>query len=366
MKKLMKKGSKILRVVALGLVCAMILAACASSAPAPADTPPIDAEADATHEPDSGTDAVTEPDSGADVAPEPDAAGLIRVGLTFGDMANPVWADAANHMVAVAPNFGFEVTAVGADTADEQITQVENFIVAGNEAIVVGAVDTASLGSHMASVIDQGIFVFALGYEIENYSADMMVSNFRVGYATAEMAVEWIQATFGDDEVEVMIVEAPDIDVLVDRVDGFEAALEELAPNARIAARVSGTTVADVLPQAENAFMANPNIKVVLSIGDGGSLAAREAAHGMGLAADDFGIFGVDATEEVLRAIYDEDLIRGALSLGGGAFHAEVILEVLQAYFAGQDFARNTLYPEFAVTTANVVEIAAQLGANLN
>ena len=62
---------------------------------------------------------------------------------------------------------------------------------------------------------------------------------------------------------------------------------------------------------------ANPNIKVCVTIGDGGALACKEAANGMGLNTDDFAIFGVDCTEQVAKAIYQGDAIRGAMSLGG-------------------------------------------------
>ena len=59
------------------------------------------------------------------------------------------------------------------------------------------------------------------------------------------------------------------------------------------------------------------SIKVCVTIGDGGALACKEAANGMGLNTDDFAIFGVDCTEQVAKAIYQGDAIRGAMSLGG-------------------------------------------------
>lgn len=286
---------------------------------------------------------------------------LTKVGVTFGDLSNPVWADCANHMMDVDESYGFEVTAVGCDSSDEQIDQVENFITSGCKAIVVGAKDTDSMGDYMKDVVDGGTKVFALGYEISNYTADMMVRNYDVGYSVASMAADWINEKFPDG-CEVLINDAPEYDVLVDRVTGMKDALAKLAPKAEIVSYVSGTTTADILPQAENAMTANPNVKVCITIGDGGALACKEAANGMGLNADDFAIFGVDCTEEVAKAIYEGNAIRGSMSLGGGVLHAETILEILQKIYKGEDYPKNTPYPETKVTKENVEEVAAQLG----
>lgn len=301
-----------------------------------------------------------EADTGS-AASQDDSKKLIKVGVTFGDLANPVWADCANHMMEVDEEYGFDVTAVGCTSSDEQIEQVENFLTAGDEAIVVGAKDTDSMGDYCKQVVEDGTVVFALGYEISNYTADMMVRNYDVGYSVAAMAAEWINEKYPDG-CEILINDAPEYDVLVERVEGMEAALKELAPKAKIVSYVSGTTTADILPQAESAMTANPNIKVCITIGDGGALACKEAANGTGMASDDFGIFGVDCTEEVAKAIYEENLIRGAVSLGGGVLHAETILDVLQKIFAGEDYPKNTSYPETKVTKENIEEVAEALG----
>lgn len=286
---------------------------------------------------------------------------LVKVGVTFGDLANPVWADCANHMMEVDEEYGFEVTVVGCESSDEQIDQVENFITAGCEAVVVGAKDTKSLGDYMGGVMEDGTVVFALGYEISNYTADMMVRNYEVGYNVAAMAAKWINENYPDG-CEVLINNAPEYDVLVEREDGIKAALEELAPQAEIVSFISGTTTAEILPQAENAMMANPDIKACITIGDGGALACKEAANGMGLAGDDFGIFCVDCTEEVAKAIYNEDCIRGAMSLGGGKLHGDTILDVLQKIFAEEEYPVNTPYPETEVTKENIEKVAEELG----
>ncbi len=311
----------------------------------------------------SGTQESSMPDS-AEGSDTETSGELIKVGVTFGDLANPVWADCANHMMEAGKEYGFDVTAVGCDSSDEQIDQVENFITAGCQAIVVGAKDTDSMGDYMKDVIANGTTVFALGYEISNYTADMMVRNYDVGYSVASMAAEWINEKFPDG-CEVLINDAPEYDVLVERVEGMEAALKELAPKAKVVSYISGTTTAEILPQAESAMTANPNIKVCVTVGDGGALACKEAANGMGLKADDFGIFGVDCTEEVAKTIYQEDSIRGAMSLGGGVLHAETILDVLKKIFAGEEYPKNTAYPETKVTKENVETVAEQLGYNI-
>lgn len=290
---------------------------------------------------------------------------LIKVGVTFGDLSNPVWADCANTMQEEDEQYGLDVTAVGCTTSEEQIKQCENFVTAGCKAIVVGAKDTKAMGPYAKTLMDQGIVVFALGYEISNFTADMMVKNYDVGYAIAEEAAKWVNEKF-DGKCDIVINDYPDMDVLVDRVDGMEAALKDKCPNATVVAKVHGTTTAEILPEAENAFTANPNVKVCIAIGDGGALAFREAAKGMGLDSDDFGIFGVDCTEEVAKAIYNDDLIRASMSLGGGKLHAETIMATLQKIFAGEDYEKEQPYPQQMVTRDNVEEVAKELGYTLS
>lgn len=349
-----RKAVKAIASVLTGIV-ALSLAGCGSGG--------TEADSGAASDTSTSSAAGSSSVSGSD-STQSSSGDLIKVGVTFGDLANPVWADCANHMMEVGGDYGFEVNVVGCDSSDEQIDQVENFVTSGCQAIVVGAKDTESMGDYMEQIVNDGIVVFALGYEISNYTADMMVRNYDVGYNVASMAADWINEKFPDG-CEVLINDAPEQEVLVDRVNGMQDALKELAPQAEIVSYISGTTTAEILPQAENAMTANPNIKVCITIGDGGALACREAANGMGLNSDDFAIFGVDCTEQVAKAIYDEDCIRGAMSLGGGAYHAEVILDTLQKIFAGEEYEKNTPYPETEVTKENVEEVAAELGYSL-
>jgi len=282
------------------------------------------------------------------------------VGVTFGDLANPVWADTANWMEEHGEEYGFDVTVMGCETAEEQIEQCENFLTAGTEAIVVGAKDTNSMGDYMKQVVEDGTVVFALGYEISNYTAEMYVKNYEVGYAVAKLAAQWINDTFEDGKCEVLINDAPEYDVLVDRVDGMKAALEEFAPNAEIVNYISGTTTNEIMPQAENALTANPDIKCCITVGDGGALACKEAAAGAGVDGEDFGVFCVDCTSAVATTIRDGGCIRGAICLGGGATHARMILECLQKIFAGEEYEKEFAYPEYEVTIDNVEQVCEE------
>lgn len=343
--------------VALCICVVFVFAACAP-APAASEAPQSEAPAAQTED-QPAVDAATES------APAENAGGLKKVGVTFGDLSNPVWADCANYMMEAGGEYGMEVSVMGCKDSQEQITQIENFITSGCEGIVIGAKDAASLDAITKEAMDKGIAVFALGYPIKNFTAEMMVDNYNVGYSAAKMAAEWINEKFENGTCEVLINEFPEIDVLVERVKGMTDALAELAPNAKVVSLVSGTTTDEVLPKAENAFTANPNIKVCVCIGDGGALACKEAAKGMGLVADDFGIFGVDCTENVASAINDGNLIRGAVSLGGGKLHATTIMSVMQKIFNGEEYPKSTPYPETLVTTANVKEVSKELGYNI-
>ena len=287
---------------------------------------------------------------------------LIKIGVTFGDLENTIWADCANTMMEIDEDYGFDVNVVGCSTSEEQITQIENFLTNGCEGLVIGAKDSDSMSAYMEDVVDDTV-VFAFGYAFENFTAEMMVMNYEVGYACASQAADWINENYPDG-CKVLINDYPDMDILVERVQGMTDALAEKAPQAEVVANVSGTTTAEILPGVESAFTANPDIKCCICIGDGGGMACVEAAGGMNMNGDDFGIFSVDLPQVVAQAVKDGD-IKGAICLGSGAQHAEIILGILQQIFNGEDYEVSTPYPMIETDASNVEEIAASLGYTL-
>ena len=349
---------KILALV-LAFVMVFALVACAAKT----ETPNATTEKAETPAAETEKTEKTEEAEKPEETEKTEEAGLTKIGVTFGDLGNPIWADCANAMQEMDEDYGFEVTVVGCESSSEQINQIENFLTAGCEGLVIGAKDCDSMSSYMKDVVANGTKVFAFGYAFENFTAEMMVKNYEVGYACASQAADWINEHYPDG-CKVLINDYPDMDILVERVKGMTDALEEKAPQAEVVAYVHGTTTAEILPGVENAFTANPDITCCVNIGDGGGLACVEAANGMQMNGEEFGIFSVDLTEEVAKNVANGN-IKGAICLGSGRQHAEIILGILKQIFAGEAFEVSTPYPMNEVNAENVAEVAASLGYSI-
>ena len=270
-----------------------------------------------------------------------------KVGLTITDLTVPVWEDYANAVKKYGEQEGMYVNIVSPD---------------GYDVIIVSAADNESMGQEAKKVTDEGVIVFSQGYEFDNYSAAMLEEKQVFGHHTAEMASKWIHEKFSDGKCKVIVAGNQTIPLMMERTEGIYNGLKEFAPNAEVVATVYGSNEEEFLPVMENAFTANPDVDMVISYCAGGALAAREAAKGMGMDSDDFGIFCTDCDDGVADALYNDDLIRGALSMGGGDYMAKAVVETLVKMLNGEDYDKVINFPEIEVYKDDVLEQADALG----
>ena len=286
-----------------------------------------------------------------------------KVGVTITDLTVPVWDDYAQAIKKYGEPEGMYVNIVSPEgNAAEQISQMENFVTDGYDVIVVSAADNESMGQEAMKVTEEGVIVFSQGYEFDNYSAAMLEEKQVFGHHTAEMASRWINEKYPDGKCKVIVAGNQTIPLMMERTEGIYNGLKEFAPNAEVVATVYGSNEEEFLPMMENAFTANPDANMVISYCAGGALAAREAAKGMGLASDDFGIFCTDCDDGVADAIYNDDLIRGGLSMGGGDYMAKAVVETLVKMLNGEEYDKVINFPEIEVNKDNVLEQADALG----
>lgn len=286
-----------------------------------------------------------------------------KVGVTITDLTVPVWEDYAKAIRKYGEPEGMYVNIVSPEgNAAEQISQMENFVTDGYDVIIVSAADNESMGQEAKKVTDDGVIVFSQGYEFDNYTGAMLEEKQVFGHHTAEMASKWINEKYPDGKCKVIVAGNQTIPLMMDRTEGIYNGLKEFAPNAEVVATVYGSNEEEFLPVMENAFMANPDADMVISYCAGGALAAREAAKGMGMASDDFAIFCTDCDDGVADALYNDDLIRGALSMGGGDYMAKAVVETLVKILNGEEYDKVINFPEIEVNKDNVLEQADALG----
>ncbi|MCG8479752.1 MAG: sugar ABC transporter substrate-binding protein, partial [Spirochaetales bacterium] len=246
-----------------------------------------------------------------------------KVGITI-ELANPVWAELTEEAVRYGEQeLGLDMVYVDSvASAATQVSQIENFIQGGMDAIIVTAVEANALRGALQKARDAGVFVVGYTQVIEPADALYLVDAYNTGYACGRRAAQWIHEVYPDTEVKWALMDLPIFPEIIDRANGIKEAIAELAPQATLVATASAQTAEDGYRNAENFLQAHPDLKVIATIGGGGAVGGNEGVKAAGVTDfDRFGLFGIDATRNEIRNILNGDPQKASVSLGGGATH---------------------------------------------
>lgn len=280
------------------------------------------------------------------------------VGVTFSDLSNPVWAELVEEARSYGAELGLDVSYVDAQgNASEQVTQIENFIQQDVDAIIVSAVESNALESVTNQAQEADIKIVGYTQTLENYDAQYLVDAYATGYANGEVAAEWIVDNFGDEEVEWGLMDLPTFPEIIDRANGIKDAVEEIAPNAKLVATAPALTAEDGVANAENFLQANPDMKMIATIGGGGATGGNEGIKSAGVSDyENFGLFGIDATKNEIQNIINGDPAKSSISLGGGKAHGRHLIDMTAALLNGEDIEKDQFMPISVVDESNAQE----------
>lgn len=267
--------------------------------------------------------STTSPIAPSSAAPAASAAGsssgskTYRIGFAVNDLTNPVFANVATKLKALGDKDNVQITTLDCGSnASKQITQVENFIQTGVDAIVIQCSDPNAMKTVLKKARDKGIKVLAWDDDLgDSDDAAWLIKNYDLGTLIGEAAAKWVNDKQGGT-AEVAILNYPSLAILVERAKGITDALSKNAPNAKIVATSSAINTTQGMSATETILQAHPNVKVIVCIGDGGAVGAAEAVKGAGKLKDDFGIFSADATDEALSNMLKDGGIRTSVSEG--------------------------------------------------
>ena len=305
-----------------------------------------------TEEPGSAT--TTPPETSGAVETGSGEAEALKIGWTVGDMTNPIFAAAGEAFQSLCDENGWEVTILDAqNNASTQITQVENFISSGIDALIIYPVEVNSLNDVCGKAQEAGIKVFSWDFDMENADMCWLVYNYDLGQMIGSEAAKWANENYPDG-CEVAILDYAMLPVIVERANGIIDAIEAEAPNCTIVAQDSAVNVSEGMNVTENMLQAHPDIKVFACIGDGGAVGANEALKAAGANLDEYGCFGADASEEALVAIKANEAVRMSVSLGSGVDFANALAEYVQQLTGGGEYERIVYKTMTPVDASNV------------
>ena len=146
------------------------------------------------------------------------AKDLNKIGISLGSMGNPFFValatGATDKAKEVNPNV--EVTALGYDyDLNKQFTQIDNFIAAGVDLILLNPADPKAVAPAIARAQAAGIPVVAVDTAAEGADATVTTNNVQAG----EIACQYIVDKLGG-KGDVVIVNGPQVSAVIDRVVG--------------------------------------------------------------------------------------------------------------------------------------------------
>ena len=155
----------------------------------------------------------------------------LQVGMTVGSLGNPYFVAAVKGAKdeAAKINPQSKLTAVSADyDLNKQATQIDNFTSAGDNLVMLNAVDPVAIAPAIKRAEGQHMVVAAFDVAAQGADVTVMTDNTKAG----EISCQYLAEQLGG-KGDVVIVNGPQVSSVVDRVKGCEAALKKF-PNIKV------------------------------------------------------------------------------------------------------------------------------------
>jgi ribose transport system substrate-binding protein len=277
----------------------------------------------------------------------------VTIGVSLLTRTHPFYQDLEAGLTEAATAAGYEllITAGEFDVA-KQKDQINDFIVRKVNAIIVSPCDSKSIGTAIKAANDAGIPVFtadiaclAEGVKVVSHVASDNVAG---GKLAAQAVAEAIGGTG-----QVAIIDHPEVESVIQRVNGFEAEIAQY-DNIEVVAKLSGRGVKDqAFRTAEDILQAHPKVSAIFGINDDSALGALAAIEKAGKSGQVV-IVGFDAVPEAREAIRAgkiyADVIQKPTLIGTQTIGA------VTAYMAGERVASHILIPCGLFTQAQAQE----------
>ena len=285
----------------------------------------------------------------------------LKIGCAVQTMSNQIWAQQMEAITNKANEDGNEVTVVDCnENANTQINQLENFITAKMDVIIVQPVDPDAIEEVCGEAIEAGIEVVCWDEKMENSSFNWVIENYDLGKAIGTSDAEFINDKFGEDGCEVVVLGYPQTPILLERENGIIDALAELAPAAEVVANQPAIDTTEGLNAMETILQAHPDVKVVCCIGGGGAAGANEALKGMygDEVPEDIGVFSTDLTDECIAAMRNGEFNRCCIAITGNAYVCgEEVYRLAMQYAAGEELDKEVYRDLIPVTIDNLEDM---------
>lgn len=248
----------------------------------------------------------------------------------------------------------------------QMIQSLEDVIIQGYDAVFLSDITGSAQESGIMERLHEAGIATAM-YCVDTGKQDFLqgLPAYEAGTMLAQTAGKWVEAHPSLQEKETIkfaIFGNPaEGENSINRVKGMRDYIAENIPNGEVVMELVGFDRQAGYDGAIEMITAYPDLDIILSYGDGAGVGANEALREI-VDRDDFGIFTIDGSEEVLRIMATGGLIRGSVAMGGGVNQARELLDNFLPILYGEEIKPVYYFWLWPVTYDNLYEYSQSLG----
>jgi ribose transport system substrate-binding protein len=230
----------------------------------------------------------------------------LNLSLLTGTMDNPYWITVTDWAQVAAEMLGVNLTLLAVDVegvATQQVSQMEDRIAQGDDAIVIAVQDTQALIPAIEQANEAGIPVIAVdkGADGGKIESIIMTDNVKAAYDGAKLVAELIGG-----KGKVLVLEGvPGGQTANDRKEGAHKALAEY-PDIEVISLPADWQTAKGQTVTEDVLTANPDLAGIFASND---MMAMGAVPALAAAGVDIPVCGFDAVPPALEMVADGRLV---------------------------------------------------------
>ncbi|CAN5580252.1 sugar ABC transporter substrate-binding protein [soil metagenome] len=265
-----------------------------------------------------------------------------------------------------AATCGVEVVVDDPDNdAAKQVTGIENLLTAGVGAVGIVSIDPNAITAAVNEAKAAGAFVISQVSTFEGADVYVGLPESEFGRLQGSGAgAALLEVKPDEDTYQVAILNADSLGSgLLDRKSGLIEGLEENISNYEIVSDVEAYTEEDALSAVETILQANPDLDLILTVNDPGSLGARAGVLAGGYTLNtDVMVGGLGIDKRVLQGVLDGDFPQSVspepVATGRAIVRAALDLS------AGKTVEQDLLVPPVLITKDNAQEYLDELYPN--
>jgi ribose transport system substrate-binding protein len=248
--------------------------------------------------------------------------------------------------------YGLDIRIYDSNTdAYQQRLELERALTEGAKAIILCPLDVDLLEETLMAIRDQHIPLTSIGPDLAAFGGVHTAAlDYEMGMTVGEAAGRDIVAEKGG-QARVLILDYPDLEIIVQRANGLEDGVKAAAPDVTIVGRVKGAVKEFAYESVKKALADGLEFDVILSLNDAGTYGAVDALEEAGLTPADVWIYSVDAERLALDYIRDGRFIRATLQVARTQ-SAQTIVDLTTIMLAGGTVPATVYVPAGSMVNA--------------